>query len=297
MVRKKKTSITSDLEQHFPGLYKVNSKWFKIEKRFQSYYVNGYSSIVPFGVGIERLYGNDFEKFIKSISPMAVFYKSEIIDCLILQIREKISGLIGKVTIDGQRYKGFLRPQLITVAVEETTDRKMMLEGVEPYVEEFAYRMNQLIQQLIVVRTNYRLDKYDSIPIPGFVPESFCYKNFEGDPKSKEYANLKALHNNLVVEVKYIHPKTKLKDFVKIFTGKPVDKPIIWMQYPTYLSYFIKTLISKEKIKNTANKHFAIADMCFVNKYKKHFGQDELSGKKAPTKKVREKIEGLVDQL
>ncbi len=95
---------------------------------------------------------------------------------------------------------------------------------------------------------------------------SFTYIKLDTNPD-----NLNDLCDNLKKNG-FIHHKTKVTNFKKVFSGKKITTPIIWTGYPSEFSYFIKLIHNRHKlVAYLKQKQWKVAVQCFVKEDGSHF--------------------------
>lgn len=87
-----------------------------------------------------------------------------------------------------------------------------------------------------------------------------------------------------LISKNFIHNETTLKDFRKIFSGKEIKNPVIWIGRISELNYFIKRLHNElELVDNLKQKHWGVAVRCFVQKNQLQFIRERLKNQKVPS--------------
>lgn len=106
---------------------------------------------------------------------------------------------------------------------------------------------------------------------------SFKYHEFETDT-----LKLKLFYKELKTK-NLIHQDTNLKDFEKVFSGKDIDKPIIWNGNISELCYLIKMLNNKLKlVEDLKNQKWEVAVNCFHKPDKTRYDKTRLRSQKNP---------------
>jgi hypothetical protein len=96
-------------------------------------------------------------------------------------------------------------------------------------------------------------------------------------------SNLTALKESLITKG-FIAKDTDLKDFRKVFSGEPIEKPIVWTGRISELSYFIKQLHNELKfVKDLKQEQWFVAINCFVQENGEPYIRTRLKNQKVPT--------------
>lgn len=81
----------------------------------------------------------------------------------------------------------------------------------------------------------------------------------------------------------YIHPDTK-KEFVDIFTGRVIEKPLKWLDSKESLAYFIKGVQKSGNVLKIKNKeHWLVVQKCFINSEGQIFETEQLRWSHPPS--------------
>jgi len=91
-------------------------------------------------------------------------------------------------------------------------------------------------------------------------------------------------------KINKVHEDCTLKDFKKVFSGEPIDNPIIWTGGISGLYYFIKKLTELENvtIEPCKDNHWLIATKCFIEEGGKKYTVSRIKSQKVPKKSFLE---------
>lgn len=118
---------------------------------------------------------------------------------------------------------------------------------------------------------------------------SFTYLGDLYGDKLRDFLDSLKLH-------KLIHESTSLPQLQKILSGKPVEKPILWIGGKGELYYLIKTLYNANGlIKQMPQQHWNVACKCFLDKNGKVFEGKNLKGQEDPSDTGH--IDAIINQL
>ncbi|TKK65415.1 hypothetical protein FC093_20100 [Ilyomonas limi] len=107
-------------------------------------------------------------------------------------------------------------------------------------------------------------------------PHSFTYIHYNTQP-----GNLTDICNALKKH-KLICANTQLTSFKKIFSGTPIQTPIIWTGNASDLYYFITLLCKQKKVEDLKQKHWDVTIKCFVDQAGNAFTKSQIKGLKKP---------------
>ncbi|AZB22416.1 hypothetical protein EG338_10235 [Kaistella haifensis] len=87
----------------------------------------------------------------------------------------------------------------------------------------------------------------------------------------------------------FIHKDTPVTVFRKVFSGREITKPIVWMGNRSELYYFIYLLLTKHKLlANLEHNQWPIAQKCFVNECGDPFDMQKIRKLKRPELSYKE---------
>ncbi|MBU4539251.1 MAG: hypothetical protein L6264_05285 [Weeksellaceae bacterium] len=87
----------------------------------------------------------------------------------------------------------------------------------------------------------------------------------------------------------FIHKDVPVTVFRKVFSGREITKPIVWMGNRSELYYFIYLLITKHKLlANLEHNQWSIAQKCFVNECGDPFDMQKVRKLKRPELSYKE---------
>lgn len=122
---------------------------------------------------------------------------------------------------------------------------------------------------------------------------SFTYVNIDKNPEA-----ISDLFNSLKDVAELIDKQTRLVDFKKIFSGKSITRPVIWIGSPTELYYFIKYIHNVRKVVEDTNKQqWNITCNCFLKADGSSFDRAKLKALKTPAQESKSKIERAANNL
>lgn len=95
----------------------------------------------------------------------------------------------------------------------------------------------------------------------------------------------------------FIHKDTPLSSFKKIFSGKEIENPVIWIGNQSDLSYFIKRIHNELKVVDDLkqNQWFVTCD-CFKNQNGNDFDRKKLKDSKRPNK-TGDRLDAITNAL
>ncbi len=96
---------------------------------------------------------------------------------------------------------------------------------------------------------------------------------------------------------KFIDSKTNKLDFKRIFSGKPVEKPIIWTGTISDLHYFVKLIHNiNQSVEDLKQHQWEVACKCFINSDGSQFDRKQLKEQKKP-KSTASILESIANKL
>jgi len=121
-------------------------------------------------------------------------------------------------------------------------------------------------------------------------PQTFSYKGQNKTPEA-----ITDLYNDLKNQ-KLIDSQTSVHEFKKVFFNGNLENPIKWTGTISELHFFIKCLHNHEKkVVDLKQKHWEVAQNCFVDSNGNRFDRDKLKNQKDPVSAdfIREFVRNL----
>jgi hypothetical protein len=121
-------------------------------------------------------------------------------------------------------------------------------------------------------------------------PQTFIYKGQNKTPEA-----ITDLYNDLKVQ-KLIDSQTSVHEFKKVFFNGQPENPIRWTGTISELHFFIKCIHNQEqKVVDLKQKHWEVAQHCFVDSNGNRFDRDKLKNQKDPVSAdfIRELVRNL----
>lgn len=175
-------------------------------------------------------------------------------------------------------------------------DKKLSIANFYTQILKKQVLQNTFIKELQSIEILPTEKQIQSIPVKRDKTNetlSFVYINLDKNPEA-----ITNLFNSLRDVAKLIDTQTKLIDFKKVFSGKEVTQPIVWLGTPTELYYFIKYIHNIQKsVEDSKKQQWAIACHCFVGENNVRFDKVKLKALKSPAEKSKTKIERSANNL
>lgn len=255
-------------------------------KDYRVFSVSECTSPTELHLKIETVANSCIEKLINKIKYIPLERRLPIVEKSILIVSElKDTFIEGSQDFTGmvpQSYKiltNFKYEGNIDAIVAMDFQMKHSLQfELRYYIEKYFEAIESAVRSIEHVKNNLQLIKYTQEKALQQSQEvySFEYTNNEKNP-----FRINHLFNSLK-EKGLISQDSRLLTLKRIFTGKKTSTPLIWTGTISELSYFIKTLIEKGKIKGTKNKHWDITIQCFIKPDQTRFERNKLRTSQRP---------------
>lgn len=160
----------------------------------------------------------------------------------------------------------------------------------EPIPEN--YFLKEIPDPIVIEATdNTTTTKKISAPAATIEYNSFTYKHYNTRPDDINDLFDSLKKNN------FIASDTNLNDFKKIFSGKAINRPIVWTGTVSDLYYLIKLLYSTNKSVEDLKQHqWEVTCKCFIDANGQTYDRQKFKDYKAP-KSTKQKLEQIAALL
>ena len=236
---------------------------------------------------IRELIDNNFPSYISYLMVKKPSVRIVQINGLIDEIEDYIGYIYKDINYEGNSFGIFknykLEGENADWRMELFERRHDILECAEPFVKSMVSALSNFTNRLEQTKQDFAFNSYKFKYIETSAT-SFKYLEFSRIKASSGYLKMQKLYYELKDTYTLIPEATNFSNFIKVFSGEEVTKPIKWLDPRiSTLHYFIKQLNISGKIQDTKNKHYEIACNCFIDYNGNRYNQARLKRQKRPT--------------
>lgn len=168
--------------------------------------------------------------------------------------------------------------ELVDRITQEISDNKDNPSVIDGFISRYKESCRSLLKEKEKVERTTEKHKSEKLQkVEKLFPNSFTYIHFY-----QKKDNLTDLWNNLK-NGNFIDNKTSIVNFKKVFSGKEISDPVIWIGNPSEFHWFIHLIYNKYKLmENLKQQQWKVACRCFVQAGGTPFDRSKLRKLKSP---------------